>query len=49
MTDFCRMVRRAGGVPVLAHPGYLYERNPDGFTIGALDISLSMLDLRGIL
>ena len=106
MTDFCRIVRQAGGVPVLAHPGYLYERNPDGFaamlnemrmcgiegiecyypshskdvtdacvdfckkndmritggcdchgefdksegfTIGALDISLSMLDLRGIL
>ena len=106
MYDFCRLVKQAGGVPVLAHPGYLYEQNPDGyvamlkemkacgiegvecyypshskavtdisvhfckrnnmritggcdchgdfdksegFTIGALDISLSMLDLKGIL
>lgn len=106
MQDFCSTVKEAGGIPVLAHPGYLYERNPDnfidflknvkergiegiecyypshskivsdiciyfckkndmritggcdchgnydkseGFTIGALDISLEMLDLRGIL
>lgn len=106
LEDFCKLVKQAGGVPVLAHPGYLYERNPDGFanvlkemkaygiegiecfypshskditdacvrfckgndmritggcdchgdfdpsegfTIGALAISLSMLDLRGIL
>lgn len=31
MTDFCKLVKKAHGVPVLAHPGYLYERNPDGF------------------
>ena len=31
ISDFCEMVKRAGGVPVLAHPGYLYERNPGGF------------------
>ncbi len=31
MRDFCEMVKQAGGVPVLAHPGYLYLRNPDGF------------------
>jgi predicted metal-dependent phosphoesterase TrpH len=106
MQDFCSIVKKAGGIPVLAHPGYLYERNPDnfidfltnvkkhgiegiecyypshsktlsdicidfckkndmritggcdchgaydkseGFTIGALDISIEMLDLRGIL
>lgn len=103
--DFCNLVKQAGGVPVLAHPGYLYRRNPDGFvamlnemkacgiegiecyypshseeitkicidfcksndmritagcdchgeydksegfTIGALDVSLPMLDLKGI-
>lgn len=103
--DFCEIVKQANGVPVLAHPGYLYRRNPDGFvdmlkemkacgvegiecyypshsnditntcidfckkndkritvgcdchgdfdqsegfTIGALDVSLSMLDLKGI-
>jgi Predicted metal-dependent phosphoesterases (PHP family) len=106
MQDFCSTVKKAGGIPVLAHPGYPYERNPDnftdllknvkehgiegiechypqhsktvtdicidfckkndmritggcdchgdydkseGFTIGALDISIEMLDLRGIL
>lgn len=106
MADFCKMVNRAGGVPVLAHPGYLYERDPgkfvpmlremracglegiecyypshtkdvidtcvffcknndmritggcdchgefdksEGFTVGALEISLPMLDLKGIL
>lgn len=106
MQDFCSTVKKAGGIPVLAHPGYRYERNHDnfidllsnvkergiegiecyypqhsktvsdicidfckkndmritggcdchgdydksvGFTIGALDISLEMLDLRGIL
>jgi len=106
MQDFCSTVKNASGVPVLAHPGYLYKRNPDGFidflknvkehgiegiecyypshsksftdicvdfcqkndmritggcdchgdydksegfTIGALEISLEMLDLRGIL
>ncbi len=32
MTDFCRLVRQADGVPVLAHPGYLYEEAPDRFT-----------------
>ena len=31
MQEFCKMVKQAGGVPVLAHPGYLYMRNPDGF------------------
>jgi len=31
LQDFCSITRRANGVPVLAHPGYLYERNPDGF------------------
>ena len=31
ISDFCEMVKRAGGVPVLAHPGYLYERDPGGF------------------
>ena len=103
--DFCAIVKQAGGVPVLAHPGYLYDKNADefinilkemkelgiegiecyypshskdvtnicvdfcknyglritggcdchgdndtseGFTIGALDISLEMLDLKGI-
>lgn len=29
--EFCRLVTQAHGVPVLAHPGYLYYRNPDGF------------------
>jgi len=105
MLDFCKLVKQANGVPVLAHPGYLYRRNPDdfvtmlkemkacgiegiecyypshskditnicidfckkndmritvgcdchgdfdkseGFTIGALDVSLPMLDLKGI-
>ena len=105
MEDFCKIVKQANGVPVLAHPGYLYDRNPDGFaamlkemkargtegvecyypshskditnacidfckkndmritagcdchgdfdksegfTIGALDVSLPMLDLKGI-
>lgn len=103
--EFCELVKQANGVPILAHPGYLYRRNPDGFvdmlqkmkacgvegvecyypshskeitnvcidfcrkndmrmtagcdchgdfdksegfTIGALDVSLSMLDLKGI-
>lgn len=106
MQDFCKLVKQANGVPVLAHPGYLYRRNPDGFiamlkemkacgtegiecyypshskditnicidfckkndmritvgcdchgdfdksegfTIGALDVSLPMLDLKGII
>lgn len=106
MQDFCKLVKQANGVPVLAHPGYLYRRDPDhfvttlqemiecgiegiecyypshskeitnvcidfckkndlritagcdchgdfdkseGFTIGALDVSLPMLDLKGIL
>lgn len=31
MQDFCKMVKEAGGVPVLAHPGYTYMRDPDGF------------------
>lgn len=31
MYDFCETVKQANGVPVLAHPGYLYRRNPDGF------------------
>lgn len=31
MQDFCSTVKKAGGIPVLAHPGYLYERNPDNF------------------
>ena len=106
MRDFCRIVKQANGIPVLAHPGYLYEKfGPDmfarflidakecgiggiecyypphsrditnicvdfckrndlcitcgcdchgdndkseGFTIGALDVSLEMLDLKGI-
>lgn len=30
--EFCELVKEAHGTPVLAHPGYLYERNPDGFT-----------------
>jgi len=106
LQDFCSLVKQANGVPVLAHPGYLYDRNPDGFlnmlkefkelgiegiecyypshskectnicvdfckmndlritggcdchgdfdksegfSIGALDISLDMLDLKGII
>lgn len=106
MQDFCKLVKQANGVPVLAHPGYLYRQDPDGFvailkemkacgvegvecyypshskeitetcvdfcrrndmritagcdchgefdksegfTIGALDVSLRMLDLKGIL
>jgi len=104
--DFCKLVKQAGGVSILAHPGYLYRQNPndfvdmlkemkacgiegiecyypshskgitdicvdfckkndmritagsdchgdfdrtEGFTIGALDVSLPMLDLKGIL
>lgn len=31
MREFCKMVKQAGGVPVLAHPGYLYTRDPEGF------------------
>ena len=31
MKNFCRMVKQAGGVSVLAHPGYLYRRNPEKF------------------
>lgn len=106
LCDFCSVVTKVGGVPILAHPGYVYDRNPDyfidfltgmtssgiagvecyypshskectrtcidfckknnlritggcdchgeydkspGFTIASLDISLSMLDLKGIL
>ena len=106
LQDFCRTVKEAGGIPVMAHPGYLYRRNPEnftavleemkefgikgiecyypshskqitdicknfckrndmritagsdchgdfdkneGFTVGALDVSLSMLDLKGII
>lgn len=105
LEDFCKLVKQAGGVPVLAHPGFLYHKNPggfaamlkemkasglegiecyypshakeftdscvafcrkndlritagcdchgvfdqsEGFTIGALDVSPSMLDLKGI-
>jgi len=29
--DFCSIVKKADGVPVLAHPGYIYERDKDGF------------------
>ena len=29
--DLCRIVRDAGGVTVLAHPGYIYRRNPETF------------------
>lgn len=32
LQDFCSIVKQAKGVPVLAHPGYLYENNADGFT-----------------
>ncbi len=106
LQEFCEMVKRANGIPVLAHPGYLYRRDPtgfvkmleemktcgmegvecyypshsqeiidtcvdfchkndmritagcdchgefdktEGFTIGALDVSLEMLDLKGII
>lgn len=106
LQDFCSIVKQANGVSMLAHPGYLYELNPntfikclndakecriggiecyypshsaniteicvdfcktndlritggcdchgdydksEGFTIGALDISLEMLDLKGII
>ena len=106
LQDFCAIVKQAGGVPVLAHPGDLCEKNADdfadmlkemkeagiggiecyypshskditnicvdfcknndlritggcdchgdfdkseGFSIGALDISLEILDLKGIL
>ena len=31
MQEFCKLVKQANGVPVLAHPGYLYRHNPDGF------------------
>lgn len=105
LDKFCELVKRAGGVPILAHPGYIYTNNPnefvnvlnfmvesgilgiecyypshskeivdscvafckrnnlritcgcdchgkydlrEGFTIGYLDISKDMLDLRGI-
>ena len=106
LQDLCTIVKQAGGVPVLAHPGDLYEKNTnvfmkslnyakecgiggiecyypshpkdvinicvdfckkndlritcgcdchgdydksEGFEIGALDISLEMLDLKGII
>ena len=106
LQDFCAIIKQANGVPVLAHPGDLYEGNAngfvnilkglkecgiegvecyypshskdftnicvefcknndlritggcdchgdfdksEGFTIGAMDISLEMLDLKGIL
>ena len=29
--DFCELVKKAGGVPVLAHPGYVCRRNPEAF------------------
>ena len=29
--DFCALVKKAGGVPVLAHPGYMHRRNPEAF------------------
>lgn len=31
LQEFCSIVKQANGVPVLAHPGYLYEQNPGGF------------------
>ena len=31
MYDFCKLVKQANGVPVLAHPGYLNRQNPDRF------------------
>jgi len=31
LQDFCAIVKQADGVPVLAHPGDLYEENADGF------------------
>ena len=31
LSDFCEIVNSAGGVPVLAHPGYIYNRNPDKY------------------
>jgi len=106
LQDFCETVKQAGGVSILAHPGFLYDKNPDGifeilkdiknhgiegiecyypshsqkftdicvdfckkndmritcgcdchgdfdksegFTIGALDIPLNKLDLKGII
>lgn len=31
LSDFCEIVKAAGGVSVLAHPGYLYHENPDQY------------------
>ena len=31
MEDFCALVKQAGGVSVLAHPGYVYRRDPEPF------------------
>ena len=31
MHELCSAIKNAGGVPVLAHPGYVYERDPNSF------------------
>jgi predicted metal-dependent phosphoesterase TrpH len=40
LSDFCEIVKSAGGVPILAHPGYIYNRNPDKYE----NVLKSMLD-----
>lgn len=31
LADFCDIVKKAGGVPILAHPGYIYDDAPHEF------------------
>lgn len=39
LSDFCEIVKSASGVPILAHPGYIYDKNPEKYE----DILKSML------
>ena len=40
LSDFCETVKSAGGVPILAHPGYIYDRDPATYE----NVLESMLD-----
>ncbi len=31
LSDVCEIVKFAGGVPILSHPGYIYNKNPDKY------------------
>lgn len=40
LSDFCQIVKSAGGVSILAHPGHIYNKNPDEYE----NVLVSMLN-----